>query len=181
MIGIKLTGASLVGALTLTLLGCSDGRSADALDEPVESVAQGWASGPCSTALEDTTLVGDEGVVQSPRTYNTCGKSFVVNVQKSNATKTTIVWNDGLPTSASSCRDTELGAMVFTLNSAGAWEWRDQKTLVGTWVNATNLCLPLAIGFDLAALGGNDFRIAATARRISGGNPTRKLAVALAK
>jgi hypothetical protein len=161
----------------LVALGCAS-TPASPDEEPVATSADPFATEACRIAKDDATLLGEGSFVWSPETYNNCGKSFVVDIVDSKAQSVQIVTAIGIFTAKAECLDMELSAKLYKRNSSGAWafstEVLDQR---GSWNTSTNTCRAPFAEFSLT---GDEVRVAATARRLSGTNPTRKLMVVVA-
>lgn len=165
-----------LAVLALFSFGCSSvdtsGTSGTSdSSEPVASITEAYSTAACASAKADGTLVGDEGTMTSPHTYNNCGKGFVVDVYNSNASGVAVVWNDTIVNTFAGCNDIELAAKYYERDSGGAWTQIDDDYYVegGTWLG--NFCFPPFLTIPVA---DSEFRVATTARRLSGGNPTRK-------
>ena len=151
------------------------------------SVADEALSDSCATAGTDASFEGfiDPAHI-SPRTYNRCTKSYIVNVNNLSDDyagqgqffpgRFEIRYADGLTDTAEGCADLEAGAIVF-IKSGSTWvNISGHLTATGTWTGVFG-CLPPQIDFS-NIVAGQSYRVAATARLISGSNPTRKVSIA---
>jgi hypothetical protein len=164
-------------------LGCSEAAPSHAELESTATVVQPYSTAACATASDDATLVGEAGTIVSPQTYNTCTKSFVVDIVDSSARGLAVLWQDAWPGTASAClSDLEMHAKLYVKNSSGSWVLSSEQSVVkGIWEPLSAICFVPHISFDLQALNKTEFRVAATARRIANGNPTRKLGITVAE
>jgi hypothetical protein len=154
--GRWLQSLALLGALGLT--ACS-GASEDG-GEPGEpggddielgQAEQAWSSVSCgreSTAAHETFTGGIDPAHVSPRTYNACTKSYVVDVFDLDEAYTgeglgggpdahlQVSWADTRATTQAACEDTEGGAIFYRrINN----RWVDQTGQIystGRWIEA---------------------------------------------
>jgi hypothetical protein len=167
---------SAIAMTAIGAFGCSGTDSSTSGEyEPVASRIEGFATAPCAAAADDATLFGEQGSIVSPQTYNNCGKSFVVDVIDSTADQFRVAWADNIPVTQTTCLDTELHAKYYERNASGGWTWvRELTGRTGVWL--LGWCFPPSLSLPATS---SEFRIAATARRVSGGNPTRKLRISV--
>jgi hypothetical protein len=160
-------------------------------DESVRSVEPEWSSGSCGTTSANITFLGQIDPAHfSPETYNRCTKSYIVDLRVLSAAYTgpgdgggpaahlQVSFGGGPPGTRAACEDLEGGA-IFYKRVGNQWiDQTGQMYSTGTWFQGGGLALcfpPAAAFFDIAA--GESYRIAATMRNISNGNPTRTIAI----
>jgi hypothetical protein len=88
------------------------------------------------------------------------------------------VWNDSVPTTRAACEDTE-GRAIFYKKSGSQWlPLTGEQRAVGRWLtgSAPMCAVPFLLHGPIEA--GASYRIVGSMRRISGGNPTRKVQTA---
>jgi hypothetical protein len=160
-------------------------------DESVELVKPAWSSGSCGTTSANITFSGQIDPAHfSPETYNRCTKSYIVDLQSLSSAYTgpgagggpsahlQVSFGAGPPGTRAACEDLEGGA-IFYKRMGNQWiDQTGQMYSTGTWFEGGGLAFcfpPGAAFFDIAA--GESYRIAATMRNISNGNPTRTIAI----
>jgi alpha-tubulin suppressor-like RCC1 family protein len=176
-------------ALLVAATACSDHRGG--LGEPgdVEEIRLPYSVSSCATAPADIWFNSPVGNhinlgVTSPQSYDTCTKAYVVDLfnvaQSAAGGYVSAVWADTLPGTQASCEDTEGGAIFYKRVGSQWVPITGQSISRGLWEPTSRLAVnpcrtPAAMFGPLEA--GASYRIAATMRRISGGNPTRQLTV----
>jgi hypothetical protein len=192
-IGVLVPNVLLGMVATGGLAGCGASNPDEANEAP-GVFEQAWASGPCASATANATFSGGISPAKiSPQSYNTCTKSYVVDVTNLNSIYTgpgsgpsldahiQVDWGDTDPLNQADCEDMEGGAIFYKrVNN----QWVDQTGQVydtGQWISGggggISFCnMPRASFYGVQA--GSSYRIAATMRRISSGNPTRKVRIA---
>jgi hypothetical protein len=162
-------------------------------DAEIGSVQQAWSVDSCGreTTAANATFTGKvDPATISPTTYNTCTKSYVVDInslQSAYAGKPRsdvpaliqVSWAGAVPTTQAACEDTEGGA-IFYRRSGSSWQaLTGQVRSTGQWVSdffgGFRCELPYASLANPTA--GASYRVAATMRNISGGNPTRQVSI----
>jgi hypothetical protein len=176
---------SFLAATALSALsGC--GAEADLAEaDNLSSEQEAWAVAPCATATANATRTGKiSPALLSPQTYNTCTKSYVVDLNsilpEFTGGNTAIVasWGEAVPTTQAACENLEGGA-IFYKKVSGAWVAQTGQVYdTGEWVSgpSANFCLPPHAAFT-GAQPGESYRIAATMRLLSGTNPTRRVRI----
>ena len=179
----------LLATIAMTATACAEQGPSE--DESARSAAPEWSSASCGTTSASTTFFGQiDPTHLSPETYNKCTKSYIVDLRILSAAYTgpgagggpaahlQVSFGGGNAGTRAACEDLEGGAIFY--RRVGS-QWIDQTGQIystGTWIQGGGLafCLPPeAAFFDIAA--GESYRIAATMRNISNGNPTRAIAI----
>jgi hypothetical protein len=168
--------ATLLLGLSFTALAqtaCSDATMEADGGELTGTELEDFSTSACARVGEDAALLGQGSLIISPRTYDNCGKSFVVDVLNSQAKSVSVLWYDSLPTTRAGCADMELHSKLYVPVNDG---WSLSQEVIGrtgTWTGAA--CVPPFLAFS--NISSPNFRLATTARIVSGTNPTRKFAL----
>jgi hypothetical protein len=178
-------------------IGCADGTSSGP-PERVSEVSQEWGTAACAAATADTTQWVRIPSVLSPQTYNTCKKSYVVDLFEyggappdagatggssgSGGPSLSVMWSGALPSTQAECEASFLGGIFYRGEfvaspdgGSGTWVWGEttgQRKQDGVWSNGS--CqIPPVVYSPLAV--GESYRVAATARNSL--NETRRVSI----
>ena len=174
----------LVAAVALASAGCAGSDTSPSEDEDVGSAEAAFSQASCAAATADQTFSGNiDPAFVSPQSYNTCFKSYVVDVTSLQAAYTgsgTVLnarisaqWGDAPLTTQASCIGSEVAA-IFYKKQSGNWVVLKEEHQMGQWVSAFGG----SCGFDVNLMGmtaGTTYRVAATARSTS--NATRMVSI----
>jgi alpha-tubulin suppressor-like RCC1 family protein len=164
-------GANL--ALAATPMSC-DSVHHDASPSEVTTVVAPLSATACAAVTANTQQTGQLSLV-SPRTYDTCDKSYVTDFLNvvPGGSYIEAQWADGVLLGQSACVDTEARAVFYKL-IGGQWvPLTGENHVVGRWLTGPGIgCRPPTIDFGPIESGAS-YRIAVSVRQISGGNPTR--------
>ena len=169
----------------------------DAANSPDEAelgtVHQAWSVESCgrNTTPANITFTGQVDPAHvSPTTYNTCTKSYVVDINSLSSTyagkpradiqaAVRVRWGSAVPTTQAACEDTQGGA-IFYQRSGSSWlPLTDQVRATGVWARdpfGTFRCTVPEVALQNPTAGVT-YRVAATMRLISGTNPTRPVQI----
>jgi hypothetical protein len=187
-------------ALPLALAACSGGEPSlgemdtGAADVELGTVQQAWAPGACGRAGANAEFDGSVDPAHvSPRSYNNCFKSYVVDIFDLSGDYTgpgagggqdahlQVSWADTVPSNRADCEAISGGA-IFYRRIDDAWvDQTGQLVSTGTFIETgppLNLafCVPPGVQFfDIEP--GESYRVAATMRLDTPANPTRRVSV----
>jgi hypothetical protein len=133
----------------------------DSLNEPFGSVS-------CASATADDVRTGSITALETPSTYNTCFRGYVVDLNNvSGPGSVRVAWDDSPPPSRA-CERT-WGAAILYKKVSGAWV--DQTGVLqdyGIWQSPT--CFTPRIQTSSILTVGESYRIAVTMRDVYGGS-----------
>lgn len=179
------------------MVGLSACAGADEWDESepdgLGTLEQPWSVDSCgrNATLPNATFSGKVDPAHvSVRTYNTCFKSYVVDIDtldsayagRSGADIQAFIgvkWGEAVPTTEAACEDTEGGA-IFYQRSGSSWVALTGKvSQSGVWTQGPfgNFFCAVPNVVLTNPTAGTTYRVAATMRRISDGNPTRRVEI----
>jgi hypothetical protein len=174
-------------ALTAALAaGC--GSAVD--DGDVASAEQAFSQASCGSATADQTFTGmvDPAFI-TPRSYTTCFKSYVVEINNFSSAYTglggggcpaatiSVTYGD-TPLTAANCASTEVAAIYYEKRN-GSWVVLNEVHSFGTWI-AIGSGGSCSIGTGQTGMvAGRSYRVAMTARDPSGN--TRKVSLQTVK
>jgi hypothetical protein len=186
---------ALLAGAALTTAGC--GGPQDAAPE-TDSTSAAWSVSSCGTAGHDANFTGHIGTIvdtlptfTSPQTYNTCFKSYVVDVHGVESAyagigaggggNSAIVasWGEATPTNQTDCENAITGAIFYKWNGSAWVALTGQLLSSGTWgpdpFSGVPRCFPPGVSLS-PITAGTTYRIAATARSFDSSDaPTRRV------
>ena len=175
-----------VAALAVSATGCGANES-----ENLGSSQAAFTVDACAAASANQTFSGKiDPAHVSPRTYNTCYKGYVVDIENldpnytgegnSSDARISVEYADTPITDRTTCEHTELTAVFYqwlggstdaNAGGPGSWNAITTETRLGGWLFGR--CY---MGVELTAVvPGMTYRVAATVRTPS--NATRKLSI----
>jgi hypothetical protein len=176
-------------AAALNLAGCGGEAMSEeellAEMEDVGSVSSALSQSSCATATANFSATGkvDPGHI-SPRSYDTCHKGYVVDVNNLSAEYTgtgsinarlAVEWADSNLTNQTDCEDHHIRAIYYKKVS-GNWVVQQDDTVWGTWIGLVGGGGYCSMQSNLMGLtAGSSYRVAATAR--TPGGATRKIMI----
>lgn len=190
-------GSIVVLMGSLGLAACSGAVEEDhSAEMELGTVEQAWSSVSCgreSTTAHQTFDGHIDPAHVSPRTYTKCTKSYVVDLLDLDEAYTgegagggpdahlQVSWADTGATTRAACEDMEGGAIFYQRIDDRWVDLTGQLYSNGVWVETgppISLAFCIAPGASLDNVQpGESYRVAATMRRISGDNPTRRVSV----
>jgi hypothetical protein len=191
---MKLLGSLRLNFVSITvaaggLVACGAPSSGE-IEDGVGSYEEAWSSVACASATANASFNGGiSPATVSPQSYNTCTKSYVVDVTNLSSIYTgagssppldahiLAKWGDTIPNNQADCENLEGGAIFYKrVNN----QWVDQTGQIyqtGQWVSGgVSFCLPPHASY-YGVQAGSSYRVAATMRLLSGTNPTRKVSI----
>jgi hypothetical protein len=177
---------TLAGALASVACG-GEGMSDEELAAEMaefDSVGAAFSQSSCGTATADQTFTGKVDPPHiSPRSYNTCFKGYVVDINNLLSTYTgtgTVInariaahWADDPITDQTECESSELRG-IFYKKVSGSWVVQEDDHVMGTWVAPFGGQCTFEVNL-MGMTAGSSYRVAATAR--TPGGSTRKVSI----
>jgi hypothetical protein len=184
-----------VGVISTVALGFTTGCSDPSADssEAISTIEAAFSQSTCATAAADQTFSGGiDPAIVSPRTYNTCYKGYVVDIENLDAAYTGpgelfdggiwVSYADTTITDQATCEATRLRAIFYryydpsntSTNGIGS-DWvvlDDEGASYGRWALGGNCVLEQSF---TEVVPGLSYRVAATARTSS--DATRKVRI----
>jgi hypothetical protein len=178
IIGLRVC-VSVIGVL---LVGCSGGELGPEPSEGFGSTAQEWGVVSCAM-VEPDVVVTEDLHAYTPAGYNTCYKSFVVDLHDWDEESEDFMyvdWADTPPTTRSACERAWLGGIVYELVGDEWVQLGPTQHAYGEW-QSSGICWTPRISWttndweNTLFVEGGSYRFAATARPFYGAASTRAL------
>lgn len=163
--------------------GMTDEELAQEMEE-FDSVGAAFSVSSCASATEDASFNGKIDPPHiSPRSYNTCYKGYVVDIDELQAAYTgngsvlnariAVQWADTPITNQADCEASEMRGLFYKRQS-GSWVLQKDQSINGTWVAPFGGSCTFEVNL-MGMTAGSTYRVAATAR--TPGGSTRKVSI----